>query len=294
LNPSRRAQVLWGGLALLLVTNAVVLGGAFYNRGGEPEATLRLSQRELGLPYRWGFDRENSGISLEFRWRVPRPATRDGNERYVEGAPWLDKAKLSELGFDVSRSPYVAEGARYYAKQLPREVLLVLEFDGAAYRAALQRAEELAKREGERAAANPAVAELKGALEGANRTLENERNASSRLFVIDAGRDSTALRAKYADRSHYAIVPGIVRLTTQRRGSDSVPVGYVAGLSVTAVNVPAAYREPFASAYKDSAEGAPRAGKYEVAVAFGKRLEPWIVDVRRNGAAGAGRGSSAR
>ncbi len=280
MKPSRRAQVLWGGLALLLATNAVVLGGAFYNRSGEPEATLRLSQRELGLPYRWGVDRENSGVSLELRWRVLRPATRGGNELYVEGASWLDKAKLGELGFDVSRLPYSAGGARYYAKQLPREVLLVLEFDGAAYRAALQRAEELA--------------ELKGALEGANRALENERNASSRLFVVDAGRDSTVLRAKYADRTHYAIVPGIVRLATQRRGSDWVPVGYVAGLSVAAVNVPAAYRGPFASAYKDSAEGAPRAGKYEVAVAFGKRLEPWIVDVRRNGAAGAGPGSSDR
>lgn len=279
-----RRQVLWAGLALLVATNAIVLGGALYNRSGEPEATLRLSERELRLPYRWGFQRENSGIALDVVWRVLRAPKRDDNSfLYTEGTPWLDKAKLVELGFDMSRSPFTDGGRRYYAKQLPREAFLVLDFDGAAYRTALRRAEERAKRAADRAAASPAVAELKSALERANRDVEDEREKDSRLFVIDAGLDGAALRARYADRSHYAIVRGIVRLTTERRGSDSIPVGYVSSLSVSDLNVPAEHRAPFASAYKGSDVGAPDAGKYEVGVAFGKRLEPWITDLRRSG-----------
>lgn len=280
MKPLDGKRVLWIGLGLLIVTNVVVLGGALYNRSGEPQAVLRLSERELELPYRYGFERENSGLSLELRWRVPRSPGEGLYGIYGEGTPWLDKAKLTELGFDMSRSPYTAAGARYYAKQLPREVFLVLEFDGAAYRTALQRAEEQMKRAGERAAANPAVKELSGNLERATANLDSERNRNSRLFVVDAGRDSAALRAKYADRAHYAIVPGIVRVTTQRRGTDAAPVGYVDSLSVNSIEVPAAHRWPFAAAYKDAGEGAPRAGKYAVAVAFGKRLEPWILDVR--------------
>ncbi len=276
-----RREVLWAGLALLVATNAIVLGGTLYNRSGDPDARLRLSERELKLPYRWGFERENSGIAVDFQWRVPRAPTRD-DYPYLEHTPWLDKAKLTELGFDLSRSPYAEAGRRYYAKQLPREAFLVLEFDGAAYRTALQRAEERAKRAAERAAANP-VAEVKRTLEVAQNQLQSERNTASRLFVVDAGLDADALRAKYADRSHYAIVRGIVRLTTERHGSDLLPVGYVSSLSVSDLNIPAEHRAPFASAYKDSDVGAPDAGKYEAAVAFGKRLEPWITDLRRSG-----------
>jgi hypothetical protein len=271
--------VLWTGLVLLIATNGIVLAGALYNRAGQPEATLGLSQRELELPWRSGFERENSGISLEMRWRIPRPAT--GDETYEQGVPWLDKAKLRELGFDVSRSFGTASGKRYYAKQLPREVFLVLEFDGAAYRAAVQRAETREKRAAERATANPGAVELKRALDSANRDLESERERVSRLFVVDAGLDAAALRAKYPDRSHYAIVPGLVRLASYRRGMDDVPVGYVEDLSVASVNVPALYRAPFASAYKQTGEPRPGAGNFKVTVAFGKRLEPWIVDLQR-------------
>ena len=40
--------------------------------------------------------------------------------------------------------------------------------------------------------------------------LVREENESSRLFVIDAGLDSAALRTKYPDRARYAIVQGVI------------------------------------------------------------------------------------
>ena len=147
----------------------------------------------------------------------------------------------------------------------------------------MQRAEVRQKRAAERAGANPGVVELKRGLDSANRDLESERQRVSRLFAVDAGLDPAALREKYPDRSHYAIVPGLVRLASYRRGMDDVPVGYVENLSVASVNVPARYRAPFASAYKDTEEARPGAGNFEVTVAFGRRLEPWVVDVQRSG-----------
>src|SRR5512147_2934441 len=98
-----RTHTLVAGAILILATNAVALLGIVYNRG-DAESTLTLTQRELHLPYNWGFEKENSGIALTLQWRTL------AEEREVnDGAPmnftafgrepnWLDKAKLTALG----------------------------------------------------------------------------------------------------------------------------------------------------------------------------------------------------
>src|SRR5690606_5713465 len=50
---------LLAGLALILLSNAVALGGAWYNRQGEAESRLQLSERELWRSHD-GPRRENS------------------------------------------------------------------------------------------------------------------------------------------------------------------------------------------------------------------------------------------
>ena len=42
---------LWLGLGLILASNAIALAGVWYNRSGEPQAQLQLSEREIQLPY---------------------------------------------------------------------------------------------------------------------------------------------------------------------------------------------------------------------------------------------------
>jgi hypothetical protein len=283
-----RTRILVAGIVLLGATNAIVLAGAAYNRSGDPEAVLRMSHRELIVPAVWGFESENSGVSLQIQWRLPRPSKDEWLALYNYGyaavggeAIWLDKAKLVELGFDMSRPAYTAEGGRYYDKQLPKEVLLVLELDGQAYRSVLQATEEHAMRAQARFAANPGVAELKDTADAASKLLAREQSVNSRLFVVDAGHDRPALRAKYPDRSHYAIVPGRIRITTNRYGANSGPVGYVSDLSVERVNVPATYRGLFESILRQRPTDRPELGpRYDVKLAFGKRLEPWLVEAR--------------
>ncbi|MGH8738643.1 MAG: DUF4824 family protein [Burkholderiales bacterium] len=267
---SRRRNALLG-FALIAATNAVVLAGVAWNRSGEPDGVIRLSQRELAVPYAWGMRSENSGISLQLRWRV---AGRPGLG-FNRAAEWLDNNKLRELGFDVS----VPARARRDVIRLPREVLLVLEFNGDAYRGALAQAEANLKDAQSRSDAAPADRSAKAAAAGAVRQLAQERDGESRLFVIDAGRELSALRARYPDRARFVIVRGRVQVYATPSRSGPSLTGYVMDLSVPEINVPARYRGLFdAPRRRYPASAATRRPGYEVELAFGKRLEPWLIE----------------
>jgi hypothetical protein len=265
-------HTLAAGLALIVATNAVVLGGVAYNRSGEPDAQLRLTEREFHIPYTWGFWRENSGLEMRLQWRVlPRGPGREemidyGYGGYASEADWLDRAKLVDLGFDLSRPPRADD--RYYSDVLPRDVLLVLEVDGPAYREALQRAERRAAALQAKLAAMPMDAQIKNALSASGKLLADARERHSRLFVVDAGLDRAALRAKYPDRSRHAVVPGQIRLGTSYYERNTPPrvVGRVTEISVAQINVPLELRPVIATG-----------ATFEATVAFGRRLEPWFV-----------------
>jgi hypothetical protein len=280
----RRSRTLWAGLLLLALTNAVALGGALWNRSGAPDATLRLTERELYRISPWYGDRENSGLSLYPIWRVLTEI--DAGDRFYfmnygsGGAPaWLDRAKMESLGFDASGFvPHSERARKRYEKQLPREVLLVLELDGPAYRRVLEQT-------GERAAlelAKPFLPEDKSAEErrkNARDGLERERSRSSRLFVVDAGLDADALRARHPDRARYAIVRGEVRPWIANPKAEQ-PAGYVSSVSVASINVPLRLRKIFADAQLSEYGTGPKTA-FQAVVAWGKRLEPWLVDAGR-------------
>jgi uncharacterized protein DUF4824 len=279
-----RPRTLWAGLLLLALTNAVALGGALWNRSGEPDATLRLSQRELQRVDPWYGNRENSGLSLHPAWRIlPEDEAREPFYfiNYGGGGTpaWLDRAKMESLGFDASRFvPHSEPARKRYEKQLPREVLLVLELDGPAYRRALERT-------GERAAlvlAKPFLPDDKSAEErrkSARDGLEWERSRSSRLFVVDAGLDADALRSRYPDRAHYAIVRGEVKPWIASPKAER-PAGYVSSVSVASINVPLRLRKVFADAQLSEYGPGPKT-PFEALVAWGRRLEPWLVEAAR-------------
>ena len=128
MNWNRRAAT-WVGLALLVLTNAVALGGVAYNRSGEPDAVLKLGERELSPPYVWNDKGENSGLSLKLQWRGTPPAARlRGKAAYWSdrNPAWLDARKMRELGFaaDAMSMPRLFDdipASRHRA--LPRDVL---------------------------------------------------------------------------------------------------------------------------------------------------------------------------
>lgn len=254
-------------LLVIVLTNAVALGGAWWNRSGEAESQLALSQRELRLPWR-GLDRESSGLALALTWRV---VPSDRNNVYWEysrgGTPeWLDKAKMESLGFDMSPR---SGRSRWNERELSRDVLLVLELDGESYRRALERARQHLAAEETKLAAMPESNEKTSRLKSAADQLGREERENSRLFVVDAGRDLAALRGKYPDRARYAIVRGQVRPSWAGDGNENLARGYVSNVSIAGINVPHALRPLLSES--------PAQQKFVAAVTFGQRLEPWIT-----------------
>ena len=107
--PWYRTRAFYFGFGLILLTNAVVLGSVWYNRSGDPDSTLALTDRELASPVNYWHGEENSGLDLHLVWRTEqsRPQAFTTGSVYFGGeADWLDSAKLAELGIKVHvRSP---------------------------------------------------------------------------------------------------------------------------------------------------------------------------------------------
>ena len=283
-----RAHTLILGAGLVVLTNAVALIGVAYNRSGDPDSVLALTQRELQTPYKWWRDRENSGIGLRLLWRVHRQEIGDEIDTGtwyggVGGAPeWLTKGKLAELGFDVSQPEDSGRGRRRYEKQLPKEVLLVLELDGPAYSQARERAKGHADREDALRIANPDKKEFEQRSKEARDRVDTEQRLYSRLFAVDAGLDASALRSKYPDRAHYAIARGQVRPVVTGFGRSFKLSGYITGLSIDEINLPLEFRNVFEHVFLGVATGARNPARFEATVAFGQRLEPWITAAARS------------
>jgi Domain of unknown function (DUF4824) len=274
------AHILALGLAFLLAVNAVVLGGAWFNRSGTPDSTLRLSERELHPPYWGSANEENSAIKLRLDWRIlPVEAPLELGKSYTWGGGfnggnphWLDEKKMLELGFTASVEPTPAF-ERAEARDPSKVVFLVLEFDGAAYQEALART----------------VKQIPAIKEHGAKLLSDEKLVNSRLFVVDAGLDREALRAKYPSTTRYAIVRGHVG--AQRHSCPNCDVnmkrlrGYIDKLNIEEINVDLEYRSAVegnvANRYDRGAKPDNKTVHYEIEIAYGQRLEPWIVSVTR-------------
>jgi hypothetical protein len=250
-----RPRALAAGLALIVVTNAVALGGAAWNRSGEPDSVLDLTERELWLPYNAGFDRDNSGLSVRLQWCAEdslsvsplRATARVIANRCVTNHPnWLTQQKLAALGFDVGKPVTTPEGRRHYERILPRRVFLVMELAGPAYERAS-------------AAGQP----------------------GSRLFIVDGGSSRADLRSAYPDRRRYAIVRGAVSPRVVGTGSAARLAGGISEVSVLQIQVPRQFRPAFDSVQTSRASGQPNTAPVAVSVAFGRRLEPWIISAAR-------------
>jgi hypothetical protein len=273
MSPTRRLLPA-AGLALIVLTNAVALGGVAWNRSGEPDSHLALDERELGMSWRSARpDSENSGLSLDLRWRcLPAPMPRrHGIANYDSDAPaWLDATKMGELGFDVHASELAPPFDRSPRRRehLAREVWLVLELDGPAYRQALA---ERAK-EAEAAASQPAPTASERMPQRAPEDVEDH---GSRLFAIDAGLDRDALRARHADRTKVAIVRARVSPRLDRDGA--IDSGRIDALSIEQVNVPLRLRPVFDGLETEGYTSRPH-HRFEATVDFGRRAEPWMAD----------------
>ena len=274
-----RQSALIAGLALIGMTNLAALGGAAYNRSGEPDSVLSLTQRELRPAYATVHRKnENSGMTLPLRWRVlPSPKARKayGLDGEGGGAPdWLDAGKMASLGFQPMASNRTDTDEVFgYRRQLTREVFLVLEFDGPTYQRACEDARDMAQQVENKN-------ERGDGRKDAQAILDQEERYSSRLFAVDAGLDREALRAKYPDRRMYAIVRGQVAPTWGPSAWSGE--GAITRLSTDDINVPLEMRVALEGVRpKSYRQERDDGSQFAAEVAFGQRLEPWLISVTR-------------
>jgi hypothetical protein len=78
-------------IMLVIIANLAALSGVWYNRGGAPTAVVTLTERELRMV---SSDEDDSGVALRFIWQGL-------DQEELDNEPWLDRAKLEQLGFDI-------------------------------------------------------------------------------------------------------------------------------------------------------------------------------------------------
>ncbi|HVG08368.1 MAG TPA: DUF4824 family protein [Thermoanaerobaculia bacterium] len=252
---------LLAGLVLIALANAAVLAGVAWNRRGEPEATVILTERELQIPWSAVNDEDDTGLDLQLEWNARWAA----GGRAPEGLPLTT---LHELGFQP----------RAGRNEPPRTAWVVMEMDGEAWQRwiAKRRRQVEEERRKEPESDCPPGADL-----------EQMLVSGSRLVVVDAGRDPEALRRRHPDRSRYLVVPGTVHA---REASPGAFEGLVSELRVNSIHVPLRLRplldeivtaERVRRETSTAVDVPPRPPRYRATVAFGKRGEPWLVNVEK-------------
>lgn len=268
------------GFMLLVITNIAVLSGVAYNRSGDPDARITLSERELKLPYR--FYRENSGLALRLVWRVLGSNEDEISYSNWSSPAWLDAEKLQELGFDTDLLLSTEKGFNRQKESISKEVFIVLEKSGDSYKESLARAQRALEKQEKALELNKNDKNLKSKVEDAQKRLQRERIEESRLFAIDAGVDKENLRARYGDQTKFIITKAIIRPGYHYRDKNSAITGYISRLSVGSIHVSLKYLKSFDAllAQQHSSKDTTNAPRYEVDIAYGRRLEPWILSVR--------------
>lgn len=259
-------------LGLVVVVNALVLLGSAYNRSGEPEATLILTERELDQ--RWSRNaEENSGVSLSINWN-----------RYADQKVWFDGEKLQAVGFDVKELTREKRDWHYSKRLLPKKGFVVLELGGAPWEAWL--VEERAELVKLKARLPNDDEDEKHRVRQVARQQE-KMQSNSRLFPIDAGADPTVLRQRYPDRSRYAIVLAEVKVRFSNENDERNVYGSIVSLLSSKLHVPVAMQPALLdlpqrkrwSQYDTTLELRELQPRYSVTVNWGKRFEPWIESI---------------
>jgi len=254
---------LLAGLGLILAINLIALGGVAYNRSGEAESRLLLSERELPrLNPR--YSPEDTAVTLNLTWQmVPRA---EDDEPFRHG---LSERQMLQLGY-VKRPPEACTPRCPRAAE--REALVALELDGPIYRLQPVRHRQRLTRAEQAAVLLPEDKSLRQRAEHALHALQQVETAS-RLYLVDVGLELDDLRQRYPNRQQYAIVKGLVR---PWQNAESGLSGSVSLRGADRINLPRSWRSSLPEQSDDASQDKAR---YAVEVSLGKRLEPWVSDV---------------
>ncbi|QQX79831.1 DUF4824 family protein [Shewanella sp. KX20019] len=257
------------GLLILIGSNVMALSGVAYNRMGAPTSALKLTERELELPYNSSAQQENSGILLSINWRT---ATKPDNAYtpYNSNETTVTQAQLLDLGFELPDN-------NYYGAQ-SRQLYWAFEFDGERHAAEIAKAElryqEAVKTYTEQP--NDNNSRLK---DDSLVNFKKEKLTNSRLFFVKVATDYESLAAEFAGQDNMLFVKGLAK-PYYNENNDSYRL-FLQQLLITEIMLPLEYSETLKGlsrlGYQDI-----EAPRYTVDIKWGSRLEPWITKVTRH------------
>ena len=262
-------KYLFIGLAVLIGTNLVALGGVAYNRMGEATTQLTLTERELTLRSSNLDKDENSGISLYINWRTPA-SINSPYYAYNSRDFKISKDEMFALGFKLNdiENNYRGES---------RELFWVLEFDGALHKDEIKKAADKYK------TAEMTYAEQQNDNNKRDKkqyfeSLQREKTSNSRLFFIEAATDYITLAKKFSEQQNILIVKGVARPYYDH--DDKTYSLSLERLAVSSIMVPMAQTD-ILSELKRPQNRDINPPRYTVHINWGSRLEPWVIDVEK-------------
>lgn len=263
-----------------------MLTGVVANKAGVAESSVTLSERELKLPYR--LHKENSGLSLTLQWRSLNKQDENDHYSYANrGTPaWFDRKKLEALGYhrDEIETDLLSLDESIKRQPHSKEVFIVLENKGASYDEAVKRAEIIVENQKARLAENVDDKQRANRLERAEKQLNREQVLASRLFTVDAGIELAVLRQKYSDSSRFIIAKGLVepKYSYGNTKKNRAVQGYIRKLNIEKIHIPLQHRQLFDNILSQNKgqHSEIKAARYQVQLAYGRRLEPWVLSVK--------------
>jgi hypothetical protein len=231
--------------ALVLASNALVLTHVARNRSGPPDARIVLTDREL----RYWKQSDDSGVHLTLQ---TAPDLGMGNT-------FLNSEKLRELGFDTSFPPSGKDAWTRYANMAGRPAFIAFELDGRAFAEYKDRRREQALQRKQKP-----------------EDVERDLAQAPRLVPMDASKTREDLRLRHPDRTRVLILPAVVRIQVDSSTKEPRLRGWLTEWP-SLIHVPKPYSDTLRNVNMASNTTMPR---FEVELAYGNKLEPWVVGVR--------------
>lgn len=273
-------KLLWLAIGLVLLVNAFILSKVYWNRS-EVIARLQLSERELQLPFNYGFTKEDSSARVSLHWTTPssEPIDIDMNQWRWQ---YNRRLQLSSAHFSSFQFPDCAQETRLRQK---RSAWVLLELNGQSYVDYVTQAEQYhALIMGLTPATNTewSEKELSEKRKQADDFLAAAKADNSRLFVIDAAAERELLetvRREYQaiPNSQVLIVPAELRAGYYRCDSKEQRTTEIIidSLAVESLHIP-----------RNLAQGFPQDGDakrkatFTAEIFYGRLFEPWINSLR--------------
>jgi hypothetical protein len=280
LSPKR---LLWITIGFIVLANLIVLSKAYYNRT-KIATSLEFSERELVLPHRYGFSKEDSSIRLRLRWSSP---TTQSITADMDTWSWRDdnNLMLSQAHYNSFNFP-VCHEKRSWSKK--RKAWVLLELNGQSYRDYLAQLEQYGNLVQEMSAGADNKLSEKELLVKRKRTtdfLAAEKLEKTRLFVKDAAPEpallETAMRARLdAGDKQLLIVSAEVGSAYYNCGEsakNSTTIR-IQNLSVESLYLPREFSRNFPHA--QSTKGKTPKIEFTATVNYGRSGEPWIAGLK--------------